>query len=120
MSNKEELNRIKARLGRDEAQSRQVFRKAIKRLPWYSIYRFRNIMILATLISASIMSKPLYDMYWGIKRGIAYERERSRFLRQLDQEFDEKQNNSKTFRDEFRTWDKPEVGGAYIFGKLRS
>ena len=86
MSNKREVDRIKAHLGRHEAESRKVFRPAIKRLPWYSMYRIRNVLIVASLISASIMSKPLYDLYWGIKRGIRFERERSKFIRQLDEE----------------------------------
>jgi hypothetical protein len=86
MSNKSEINRIKERLGRKELSGRQLFGNPVVRMPWYSIYRLRTQVALALITCGFIFSKPIYDFTIAVKKGIQFERERKKFIKQLESE----------------------------------
>jgi hypothetical protein len=86
MSNKSEINRIKSRLGIKELGGRKLFGNPVVRMPWYSIHRFRTQMFLALIMCGFLFSKPIYDFTFAVKKGIQFERERKKFLKQLESE----------------------------------
>jgi len=99
MSSRGDIKRIKSHLGREKdmsGESRQVFGRAVVRLPWYSPIRFRNMVIMAAFISSLVFAKPFYDLYQGFRRGIRLEGERKKFLKQLDSEEAEAAANPPT------------------------
>jgi hypothetical protein len=86
MSNKSEVNRIKEFLGRKSLSGRKLFGNPVVRMPWYSIHRFRNQMALALIMCSVLFSKPIYDFTIAVKKGIRFERERKKFIQQLESE----------------------------------
>jgi hypothetical protein len=79
--------KIKSRLGiKGGSEHRAVFGKAKKVMPWYSINRTRNQLILAVISVSIVFSNVWIGVYNGFKNGIRFDREMAKFKEQLDRE----------------------------------
>jgi len=66
------------------AEKRPVFSRAVKKLPFYSLNRVRNQIIVACASMIYMFWDPLAGIYRGHKRGKALEAERNKFIKELD------------------------------------
>jgi len=88
-----EPDRINYNLGN---KRRVLMRPAVQKVPWYSLARDRNILILGVILGLLPFSKMFIDMFHGIKQGIRLQRTREEFIKELEmEELEEERANSK-------------------------
>lgn len=75
-----------ARLRELTGEKVPVFKKATKRLPFYSLYRVRNQLALAFALVGFMFSERIVDIYNAFDRSSRLEAERAKYIAQLDEE----------------------------------
>ncbi|KAI2798783.1 hypothetical protein RDWZM_007261 [Blomia tropicalis] len=65
---------------------RRLIGPAEQKVPWYSMHRSRNILIVATFLSALVFLKPLSDAGVSLYNNYRLIKERNRFKKELENE----------------------------------
>lgn len=67
-----------------EIDKKPVFSRAQKRSPWYSLHHFRNQFLVAFAGFTFMFWQFFTDVYWAGNRHNRFEKERTQFLKELD------------------------------------
>lgn len=68
------------------SNKRRLVGPAKQVVPWYSLDRPRNLVIIASILTSLMFLKPIMDAFGAARNGIRLYREQEKFKRELDLE----------------------------------